>query len=164
MPNTYFDAVKITAGKFTPVSGTAMDMGCTGSLSGSTEMKRVVKKCEGNDVKEVNRPLFMTLEFSGHLYTDVYRQLFGFKADEVLTTEYAYGINSRNAAGSFSWEEENLEGTEKRTTTYPNAVVTTGFLFSNENGQEEVAEVSLSIKAMPDENGDIRTEEISAIV
>ena len=164
MSNTYFDAVKITAGKFTPVSGTAMDLGCTGSLSGTTEMKTTKKKCEGVDVKEVSKPLFMLLEFNGHLLVEAYRALFGFKADEVLTTEFAYGVNSRNAAGSFSWEEENLEGTKKRTTTYANAVVTTGFVFSIENGQEEVAEVSLSIKAMPDEDGNIRKDTITAIV
>lgn len=164
MPNTYFDSVKITAGKFTPVSGTAMDLGCTGSLSGDTEMKTIRKKCEGVDVKEVSKPAAMLLEFSGHLFIEAYRALFGFKADEVLTTEFAYGVNSRNATGAFSFEEENLEGTEKRTTTYPNATVTTGFVFSIENGQEEVAEVSLSIKAMPDEDGNIRKETIAAIV
>lgn len=164
MPNTYFDAEKITAGNFTPVSGTAMDLGCTGSLSGDTDVRTITKICEGSPVKEVSKPRFMTLTFSGHLYTEAYRELFGLKADVVLTTKFAYGVNSKNKMGAFKWEVENLEGTEKKTITFPNAVVNTGFAFSYENGAEEIAEVELTIKAMPDVNGDIYTETIAAIV
>lgn len=163
MANTVFDAAKITGGTFTPVSGTAIELGCTGSLSGETEVRTVTKICEGNPVKEVSVPLFMSLTFSGHLDVEAYRSLFGLKADETVLTKFVYGSASKNPMGSFEWTVENLEGTEEKTIVFPNAVVNTGFTFSYENGLEEIAEVEITIKAMPDATGVIYTEEIDTV-
>lgn len=163
MANTVFDAAKITGGTFTPVSGTAIELGCTGSLSGETEVRTVTKICEGNPVKEVSVPLFMSLTFSGHLDVEAYRALFGLKADETVLTKFVYGSASKNPMGSFEWTVENLEGTEEKTIVFPNAVVNTGFTFSYENGLEEIAEVEITIKAMPDATGVIYTEEIATV-
>ena len=163
MANTVFDAAKITGGTFTPVSGTVIELGCTGSLSGETEVRTVTKICEGNPVKEVSVPLFMSLTFSGHLDVEAYRELFGLKADETVLTKFVYGSASKNPMGSFEWTVENLEGTEEKTIVFPNAVVNTGFTFSYENGLEEIAEVEITIKAMPDATGVIYTEEIDTV-
>ncbi len=163
MENTVFDAAKITGGTFTPVSGTAIELGCTGSLSGETEVRTVTKICEGNPVKEVSVPLFMSLTFSGHLDVEAYRSLFGLKADDTVLTKFVYGSASKNPMGSFEWTVENLEGTEEKTIVFPNAVVNTGFTFSYENGLEEIAEVEITIKAMPDATGVIYTEEIDTV-
>ena len=164
MPNTSFDPIKITAGKFTPVSGTVMDLGCTGALSGTTVVKTITKVCEGVPVKEKSIPQYMELVFRGHLYVETYRKLFGFKADETILTQHAYGTHSRNASGVFAWESENMEGDFIKTMSFPNAVVTNGYAFNIENGVEEIAEVELSIKAMADANGDFFTEDIVAVV
>lgn len=163
MPSTYFDAVKITKGKFTPVSGTAIDLGCTGSLSGSTEVRKVTKKCEGADVAERTVPLYSELTFSGHLFVEAYRALFGLAANATITTQYEYGINSKNAVGSFEWTVESMDGSEEKVITFPNATVNTGFVYNYENGLEEIAESELTIKAMPDENGVIYHEDISDV-
>ena len=103
MANTVFDAAKITGGTFTPVSGTAIELGCTGSLSGETDVRIVTKTCEGNPVKEVSVPRFMNLTFSGHLDVEAYRSLFGLKADETVLTKFVYGSASKNPMGSFEW-------------------------------------------------------------
>ena len=163
MPSTFFDAVKITAGKFTPVSGTAQDLGCTGSLSGETDVKTVTKICEGVPVKEVAKPQFMTLTFSGHLYVEAYRAMFGLAADATIATQFEYGTASKSPMGSFEWTVENLEGTQRKKIVFPNAVVNTGFAFSHENGLEEIAEVEVTIKAMPDATGVIYHETIAAV-
>ena len=164
MPNTSFDPIKITAGKFTPVSGTVMDLGCTGALSGTTVMKTITKVCEGVPVKEKSIPQYMELVFRGHLYVETYRKLFCFKADETILTKHAYGTHSRNASGAFAWESENMEGDFIKTMSFANASVTNGYAFSIENGVEEIAEVEFSIKAMADANGDFFTEDIVAVV
>lgn len=161
MPSTYFDAEKITGGKFTPVSGTAMDLGCTGSLSGETDVRTVTKICEGSPVKEVSVPRFMTLTFSGHLYVEAYRALFGLAADATVLTQFEYGIASKSPTGSFQWEVKNIEGDKTKTIVFPNATVNTGYAFSYENGLEEVAEVEITIKAMPDSTGVIYHETIA---
>ena len=156
-----FDALKITNGKFTPAEGTAMDLGCTGSLSGETTTKTVRKICEGVPVKERTKPESMTLTFSGHLLVDAYRALFGFKQDDALTGKWAYGTYSTNANGVFTWDVEGFDG-ETKTMTFGNATLASGYAFGIENGVEEVAEVSLTITAMPDATtGDIYGEEIT---
>ena len=164
MPQTDFDVVKITDGEFTPSGGTMMPLGCTGALSGSTVLKTKTKICEGVPVKEVSIPQYMELVFRGHLYVEAYRELFGLKADETILTKFKYGSGSRNKAGAFEWVLENFEGDETKTISFPNAVVTSGYAFAYENGQEEVAEVELNIKAMVDVNGDFYTEQIAAVV
>lgn len=164
MPSTSFDTRTVTGGKFTPVSGTVMDLGCTGSLSGATETRTITKMCEGVPQKQVTVPLFMNIDFSGHLFTEVYRKLFGMKADAVVLTKWSYGKNSINGIGLFEWTALNMEGTEKKIMTFPNATVNAGFSFSYENGVEEISEVDLTIKAMPDAiTGEIYTETISVI-
>ena len=160
MPNTSFDAVKITAGNFTPVSGTVMDLGCTGSLSGETEVRTVTKICEGAPVAERNIPQFMTLSFSGHLYVEAIQELFGLTANDTVLTQFEYTTSSINKSGSFSWEVENMEGDAVKTIVFPNAVVSTGYVFGYENGLEEIAETEITIKAMPDATGVIYHETI----
>ena len=164
MPQTDFDVVKITDGEFTPSGGTMMPLGCTGALSGSTVLQTKTKICEGVPVKEVSIPQYMELVFRGHLYVEAYRELFGLKADETILTKFKYGSGSRNKAGAFAWVLENFEGDKTKTISFPNAVVTSGYAFAYENGQEEVAEVELNIKAMVDVNGDFYTEQIAAVV
>lgn len=150
MPVTSFDFLRVTNGNYKPASGANMLLGCTGGISGETDVKTVTKMCEGIPVREQQVPQFMTLTFRGHVYVDVYRSLFGIVNTGLKVGVYSYGSTSAGSSGTLTFKLVDMDGVKEKLIAFPNVKLNTGFVFSYENGAEEVAEVEMEFKAMVD--------------
>ena len=159
--NFYVDGIK--SATFTPTSGTAIELACVGAISGETETQTKVLKCAGVQIGEKSKNLHMNLTFRGHMSVEAYRALFGMVADDVVTTKYAYGANSKNASGALKVIANEFYGLKEKTVDFGNVAITSGYAFNYENGAEEVAEVEVTMKAMADVNGDFFNEEIKDV-
>lgn len=158
MAVTSFDFLKVTNGNYKPASGTNMLLGCTGGISGETDVKTVTKMCEGVPVKEQQVPQFMTLTFRGHINVDVYRSIFGLANTGLKAGVYSYGSSSLGSSGTLTFKLVDMDGVKEKLIAFPNVKLNSGFVFSYENGAEEVAEVELEFKAMVDAQGNIYYE------
>ncbi|MCI8957341.1 MAG: hypothetical protein HFG29_10315 [Eubacterium sp.] len=128
-------------------------IGCMGSIEENADMKVVTKKCEGIEETVSSRPtgtgeLKMTL----HIRWEHYVRIFGMKFEELKPGVYAYGKNSRHEEFCLTGEVSN-EYDQKMLKAYPRVMVTDGKAMKVTNGEEEVAEMELTAKFMPDEHG-----------
>ena len=150
MAVTSFDFLRVTNGNYKPASGTNMLLGCTGGISGETDVKTVTRMCEGIPDRERQVPQFMTLTFRGHVNVDVYRSLFGIVNTGLKVGVYSYGSTSAGSSGTLTFKLVDMDGVKEKLIAFPNVKLNTGFVFSYENGAEEVAEVEMDFKAMVD--------------
>ena len=73
-------------------------------------------------------------------------------------TAKASAISACTAPVRYTWQAEDLYDEQKKFMAFPNMRVTSGYAFSHENGGEEIAEVTISFKAMKDELGNFYYE------
>lgn len=157
-PNTHYEEYLITNGTIqwaktdTEAHEVAMALGCTGSLTVETEIKEVVKTCEGTPSKTWPKPVKMSGTFVGHVPVEVARRAFGLKTDDLVKGVYAYGENSIGGSGIFTWETLNIDETEKKFLAFPNGSFAGGLKISIENGGDEIAQVEMPINFMKDKN------------
>lgn len=130
----------------------AVPLGCTGSLEVETELKAVIKKCEGMEVKNVPIPQKMTGTFIGHMPVDILRKAYGLRTEGLKKGVWSYGMRSRAGRGIFTWDVFNLEGDQRKMIAFPNGQIGAGFKFKIENGGDEIAEVEMPINFLKDDN------------
>jgi hypothetical protein len=138
--------------------GVAKATGCLGSLSTESETRTVVKRCEGEVVEERVITTALLVTFTGHMPIGVLRDVYGFSNDWLKPGVYAIGNKSKPKKGIYTWQAEDLYDEQKKFMAFPNMRVTSGYAFSHENGAEEIAEVTISFKAMKDELGNFYYE------
>ncbi len=138
--------------------GIAKATGCLGSLSTESETRTVVKRCEGEVVEERVITTALLVTFTGHMPIGVLRDVYGFSNDGLKPGVYAIGNKSKPKKGIYTWQAEDLYDEQKKFMAYPNMRITSGYAFSHENGAEEIAEVTISFKAMKDELGNFYYE------
>lgn len=128
-------------------------IGCMGSLEENADMKTITKKCEGVEETVSSRPTGTgELKLSLHIRWEHYVRMFGMKFTELKSGVYAYGKNSRHEEFCLTGEVSN-EYDQKMLKAYPRVMVTEGKAMKVTNGEEEVAELELTAKFMPDEHG-----------
>lgn len=159
---TEFDAVSIKNMSIQFKSGGTQQpgekFGCVGSISGETESKEIVKKCEGVEAKKITIPQKMNLTVSAHVPVKVIRSIFGIKNEGLKAGVYSYGADSIGDAFVLTGDViDDFEDVTKLI-AFANAVNTGGYSFSIENGQEEIAELEFSFTALVDENNKLYYE------
>ncbi len=128
-------------------------IGCMGSIEEAADMKTVTKKCEGIEETVSSRPTGTgEVKMALHIRWEHYVRIFGMKFEELKPGIYAYGKNSRHEEFCLTGEVNN-EYDQKLLKAYPRMMVTDGKAMKVTNGEEEVAEMELTAKFMPDEYG-----------
>lgn len=157
VPVKQFDQYKVTNGgvqwKATDgTTSTGVKFGCTGELSVETEIKTIVKTCEGDEVLSVDIPTKMTGTFTGHIPVDVFRKAFGIDTKGLKKGVYAYGTDSRPGNGVMTWDVFDIFEEIKKMLAFPNASVSGGLTWSLQNGNEEIVEIEMALTFLKDEN------------
>lgn len=131
----------------------AKKLGCTGELEVESEIKTVVKKCEGK-IKE-SRAIVESqkLKFVGHIERDVLNTIFGINTEGLKPGVHSYGTTSLGKSGTLTWTASDLMETDKEYLAFPNCSVNSGLKLTIKNGEEEVAEIELEFIVSADEYG-----------
>lgn len=155
-----FDAVSVknTSVQFHDDEGESTRIGCVGSISGETEMRELVKRCEGVEVRKRTRPEKMNLTLSGHVKVSVLRKVYGLSNDDLKDGIYKYSTNAKGQ--EFTLTADVIDEFEDVTKliAFPNCISATGLQFTIENGADEVAEVELEFTVYPNESNDFYYE------
>lgn len=155
-----FDAVSVknTSVQFHDDEGKSTRIGCVGSISGETEMRELVKRCEGVEVRKRTRPEKMNLTLSGHVKVSVLRKVYGLSNDDLKDGIYKYSTNAKGQ--EFTLTADVIDEFEDVTKliAFPNCISATGLQFTIENGADEVAEVELEFTVYPNESNDFYYE------
>lgn len=130
-------------------------MGCVGSLGGETTMRELTKRCEGAIVKKKVKPETLDLTLSAHVKVSVLREVFGLTNEDLKKGVYAYTTNS--VGKSFVLTADVIDDFEDRTKliAFPNCSSATGLKFNFSNGDDEVAEIELSLTALPEKSQEV---------
>lgn len=158
-----FDAVSVknTSVQFHD-SETSGKFGCLGSIGGETEMRELIKRCAGVEVRKRTKPEKMNLTLSGHVKVAIIRSIFGLSNEDLKAGVYKY---SQDAKGKeFTLTADVIDEFEDQTKliAFPQCISATGLQFNIENGADEVAELELEFTAYPDEEGNFYYESIVA--
>lgn len=161
-----FDAVSIknasiqTYENNVPTAGTSF--GCVGSVEGETEVKELVKICEGVEAKKIIIPLKMNLSVSAHIPVQVARDIFGLGNEGLKDGVYAYGPESLGKRFVFTADVVDDFEDVVKLIAFPNASNNSGFQIKVENGQDEVALLEMEFTALVDSNNKFYYEALVA--
>lgn len=145
--------IKESSIRFLDEQTPAERIGCVGKLETTMDTKTISKKCEGVEVKNVVKGTGTgTGKITLHMALESYRKSYGMISDDYKDGVYSYGNKSRHKPFCFTAKVYDEEDNTKLV-AYPNIVVTSGKSRTIENGAEEVAEIELEVKIMPDEYG-----------
>lgn len=137
-------------------------MSCVGSSEEELEVKIITKKCRGAIAKEkVKGTGNGTLTESLHVPRDIYNKMYDMNRPNLKKGVYAYGQNSSHPEFSITQRVLDEDGVEKYK-AYPRCVLESGPKRPVENGQEEVPELELTIKLLPDDNGECMYEALKS--
>lgn len=137
-------------------------MSCVGSSEEELEVKIITKKCRGAIAKEkVKGTGNGTLTESLHVPRDIYNKMYDMNRPNLKKGVYAYGQNSSHPEFSITQRVLDEDGVEKFK-AYPRCVLESGPKRPVENGQEEVPELELTIKLLPDDNGECMYEALKS--
>lgn len=163
---TTFDEYKVTNASIQWFDGKTytpgVKLGCTGKLELETEMKSVVKKCEGDEVRHVDIPTQIQGTWTGHLPVENLRKVWGLTNDGLQQGVYSYGTNSRQGRGILTFEVLDLDETVSMMRAFTNMQFSDGLKWELENGGEEIAEIEQAFIAMKDDNNQFYYEALSA--
>lgn len=130
----------------------AEKLGCTGKLEYETELKTVVKECEGAVSKQWSVPVKITGTFTGHIPVDVLRKVYGLTNNQLVEGVYGYSTSSVGGTGAMMFETLDITETLKKYVAFPNMSFSAGLNASIENGGDEIAQIEIPFVAMKDEN------------
>lgn len=157
-----FDAVRITNAsiqiKRNAVQEVGTKFGCIGEIEGETELKELIKKCEGVEVKRRTKPEKMNLTVSAHIPVQVARDVFGISNNNLKPGVYAYGADSIGSTFIFTADVIDEFEDITKLIAFSNCVSATGFKFTIENGSDELAELEIEFTALQDSNRKIYYE------
>lgn len=154
-PILNFDATSITTVGFKfKGDEQAIQTDCNGSIAVETETTTISKKCGATTVKEVTKPIKMTVTLTAHVPVEIFRRFYGLKHDATLKEGiYSYGGLSQGEQFSLMAElVDDFEETSKLL-AFLNATSQTALTFTIENGADEVAALELAITANKDDLG-----------
>lgn len=153
---TTFDEFKVTNasmqflvdGALTP----GVPLGCTGKLELETEMKSVIKKCEGDEVRHVDIPTQIKGTWTGHMPVENLRKAWGLVTKGLKKGIFAYGTSSRQGRGVLTFEVLDLDEETHMLRAFTNMQFSDGLKWELENGGEEIAEIEQAFISMKDDN------------
>lgn len=147
-----FFSIKNAYVKLLDSESPAEHLGCIGKYESTMNTKTVVKKCEG--VERKSRTCgdgTGTAKITLHMNMEVYRKIYGVKSDDYIKGVYSYGDDSVHKPFCLTAEVYDEDGNEMLLAV-PNTIITTGKTMNIENGTEEVSEIEVELKIMPDED------------
>ena len=127
--------------------------GCTGVLSGETEISEITAKCGRVTKKKMSKPTEMKVNISGFVKLDVLRRLFGMSDKGLKPGVYAYGEDSSGEEFTLTADIKDDFDDITKMIAFPKVSVSTGFKFKIDTSSDEVANVEIEATALPDENG-----------
>lgn len=131
---------------------------CVGAMEEELDVIVVSKKCRG--VETVVRPRGAgtgTNNYTGHFPYSLYVKIFDMLREDLKKGVQGYGRNNFHKEFAMVADVFN-EDDEEMLLAYPRCIIAVGPNTNIENGAEEVAEIELEIKLMPDEYGYCRYE------
>jgi hypothetical protein len=149
-----FDAVSIKNAsiqfKKDGVQQEGTKFGALGSLEGETELKEIVKKAEGIEVKRKSKPVKMTISASAHIPVQVARDLFGLRNKDLKPGIWSYGTLSKG--NDFVFTADVIDEFEDvvKLIAFPNCTDNSGFKIGIENDSDEVAMLEVEFTVLPD--------------
>jgi hypothetical protein len=158
-----FDPVSIknASVQFKEAGGTHAEgtpFGAIGTIGGETTLLELIKRSEGVEVAKKVKPQKMTLTLSARVKAQVLRDVYGIKTEELKPGVYSYGKDSVGKEFILTADEIDEFEDITKLVAFPNCTAASGFSFSIENGASEVAELSVTFEAYPDEYGEILYE------
>lgn len=128
-------------------------MGQTGTLEESMDARVITKKNEGvEETVSVKGLGTGELKFTGHVKWDVFQRFFGMKFEKLKEGVYGYGKASTHERFALTCKVmDEYDRVSYR--AYPSCIITDGVARKIENGTDEVAQIELTIKVSPDDNG-----------
>lgn len=128
-------------------------MSCVGSSEEELEVKIITKKCRGVIAKErVKGTGNGTLKESLHVPRDIYNKIYDMNHTDLVKNVNAYGQSSTHPEFALTQMVVD-EDEEVKLKAYPRCILESGPTRKIDNGAEEVAELDLTIKLLPDEYG-----------
>ena len=128
-------------------------MSCVGTSEEELEVKVVTKNCRGVLAEEIITGTGSgTLTESLHVPYEIYNKIYAMTHSTELDGVVSYG--QLNTHPEFSITQEVYDETgDLKYKAYPRCTIESGPTRSVENGAEEVAELELEIKLLPDDYG-----------
>lgn len=124
---------------------------CIGSLAEEMEAKTTTKKCRGIVTKSVTRGTGTgTITLSLHVKAYVANKVAGMYVDGLKDGITAYGENSIHPEFALTAHVQDEDQNEKYK-AYPKCVLEKKPSVTVENGAEEIAELEMTLKVMPDD-------------
>lgn len=136
----------------------AKSFGCTGTLSGETEMRVVSAKCGGVTLEEKNKPVRMTGTISAFVKVDVYRRIFGIRNEGLKPGVYSYGTKSLGEEFTLTADIVDDFKDVTKVIAFPKANSSVGLTFTIDTSSDEVAQLEISFTELPDEAGEFYYE------
>lgn len=149
-----FDAMRIRNASIQYKDDTPSEkFGCLGSIEGETEMRTIVKKCEGVVRKSKSFPISHALTLAGYVPVKVLRNVFGISNEGLKPGVYSYGVDSKGKV--FCLTADVIDDFEDivKLVAFPNSNSATGLKYSIDNDADETAYVELEFDVNPDEAG-----------
>lgn len=147
-----FDAMRVRNVAF-QYDDETVEFECIGSIGGETEMREIVKRCEGVVRKAINIPTQHNLTLAGYVPVKALRRTFGLKNDELAEGVYSYGLDSKGETFTLSADVIDLFEEVTKLVAFPNAHTATGLQYTIDNDEDETAYVELEFNANPDSHG-----------
>ncbi|WP_340689497.1 phage tail protein [Halobacillus kuroshimensis] len=132
--------------------------GAAGSVGGETTLREITKTEEGIEVAKKVKPQKMDLTVTGHVQVSVLRDIFGFKTDDLKPGVYSYGSDSKGKRFTLTADAIDEFEDVTKLMAFPNCTSAIGFVFTIENGADEVALMELTLSAYPDDTKQIYYE------
>ena len=137
---------------------TYTSMKCVGSSTENLDAREITKSCRGVVVKrKIKGAGTGTLDQTLHIPVAIWDKFYNMAQAGLIEGVKAYGQKSVHAEFSLVQEVEDEDGNVKYK-AYPRGILTAGPNRAITNGATEVAEVSISIALMPDEEGNCMYE------
>jgi hypothetical protein len=130
----------------------AKKFGDTGELEVSAKTKEINKVAEGIIVDTKSAIEEMTLKYVGHITREMLRDVFGISTEGLKSGVYSYGANSKGKKGTLTFDEYDLWETDTLMIAYPVVTIASGLELKIKNGEDEVAEIELEFKVLPDKH------------
>lgn len=132
--------------------------GCIGTVTTEPQMKTIVKKCGGVDVKTISLIEFILVQVTAHIPVSVAKNLFGLSNEGLKEGVKAIGENSKGLPFIFTADViDEFEDVVKKI-AFSNTSNNSGFKMDIENGGDEVVPLEFEFKAMKDKYGNFYYE------
>lgn len=131
--------------------------GCMGTLSAETEVRELVKRCEGEE-EVVAIPRYMTVTVGAHIKKNVIRDIFGIKTEGLKSGVYSYGRKSKGKRFVFTADVIDEFEDIVQLIAFPRCSNMAGLTISIDNDVDDIPYVELVFRANADELGNFYYE------